>query len=361
MNEKQGKQEATSKEKIETREFQLATFNILEDFNEEKEVLKDTQRALLNILDDFNIEKTKVENANYMLLLKTKELNRSNAELQKAHGILELRVEERTAELRQSNTQLQAEMEERKRVEEDIKQLNKDLLRRAAELETSNKELESFSYTVSHDLRAPLRSIDGFSLAVLEDYADKLDEQGKVFLQSIRASSQKMARLIDDILGLSRVIRTELRMERFDLSATAESIMETLRNNEGGRTIRSQIMPCMEVVGDRNLLGLVLENLFGNAIKFTAHRKCAMIEFGFTESEGKRIYYVRDNGAGFDMTYVDKLFKPFQRLHTVEEFPGTGIGLASVQRIIHRHGGAVWAEGEVDKGATIYFTLNAEG
>jgi len=362
VNENQENIEEPLKEKnVSFRDVQLATFNILEDFNYEKEILKDTQRALINILDDFNIEKNKVENINYRLLLKTKELNRSNTELQKAQSILESRVEERTAELRQTNIQLQTEMDERKRAEEDIKQLNKNLLKRAAELEASNKELESFSYTVSHDLRAPLRSINGFSQAVLEDYAGKLDEQGKIYLQNIRESSQLMASLIDDILSLSRVSRTELDIKKVNLSDTAVSIMEALKKTEPERQIKYIIIPKMEVYGDRNLLGVVLENLLGNAFKFTARCKHAQIEFGATESNGEKIFYVRDNGAGFDMMYVDKLFKPFQRLHSVDEFPGTGVGLASVQRIINRHGGKVWAEGEIDKGVTIYFTLNMEG
>lgn len=238
--------------------------------------------------------------------------------------------------------------------------MNKDLLQHTTELEASNKELETFSYTVSHDLRAPLRSIDGFSHALLEDYAEGFDEQGKTYLERIRRASQTMSRLMDDILDLSRVARKELHMEKINLSDAALSTMKLLRKNEAKRHIEYSISPGMVVEGDSNLMGLVLENLLGNAVKFTARRPVARIEFGMTESNREKIYYVRDNGAGFDMAYVEKLFKPFQRLHSTEEFPGTGVGLASVQRIIHRHGGRVWAEGEVNKGATVYFTLHTE-
>lgn len=238
----------------------------------------------------------------------------------------------------------------RKKAEDELRQ-------RTTELEISNKELESFSYTVSHDLRAPLRSMDGFSQALLEEYADKLDEQGKDWLQRIRNSSQRMAQLIDDILGLSRIVRTELKFEWVNLSEIANSITERLKESEPARDMEFDIAPDIKVWGDTGLLRLVLENLIGNAFKFTARSKFARIEFGTSQEKGKTIFYVRDNGAGFDMKYANKLFKPFQRLHSAKDYSGTGIGLVTVERIIKRHGGEIWAESNEGKGATFYFTL----
>jgi len=242
---------------------------------------------------------------------------------------------------------------EREQLEEDLKQ-------RTAELEASNKELESFSYTVSHDLRAPLRSMDGYSQALLEDYANQLDEQGKQWLKNIRDSSQRMGQLIDDILGLSRVIRIELKFDKVDLSYLACSLAEKLKETDPERQVEFVIAPGVEAIGDKNLLNLSLQNLMANAFKFTSGRPNARIEFGVSQRDAGKVYYVRDNGAGFDMKYVDKLFKPFHRLHSDKEYPGTGVGLVTVQRIIQRHRGEVWAESELNKGATFYFTLNQE-
>lgn len=240
---------------------------------------------------------------------------------------------------------------ERKKAEEELK-------RNAIDLETANRELESFSYSVSHDLRAPLRRMDGFSQALLEDYADKLDEQGRVWLHKIRSSSQLMAELIDAMLGLSRVTRAELNFQRVDLSEMARSVADRLRDTEPGRQVEFNIGRGIWASGDANLLRLVLENLLGNAFKFTAGCETARIEFCVMQQDWKRVYLVRDNGAGFDMKYADRLFRPFQRLHSDLEFPGTGIGLATVHRIVKRHGGEVWAEGGLRKGATFYFTLD---
>jgi PAS domain S-box-containing protein len=231
---------------------------------------------------------------------------------------------------------------------------------KAAELEVSNKELESFSYTVSHDLRAPLRGMDGFSLAVLEDYGDKLDAQGRTYLQNIRNSSQLMARLIDDILSLSRVTRATLNWDEVDLSSLAEDIQIELKKTRPERQVEFIIQPGLVTHGDRNLLKLVLDNLLSNAYKFTGKHEHSRIEFGMKNEAKEGIFFVKDNGAGFDMTYADKLFLPFQRLHKTEDFPGTGIGLASVHRIIARHGGRIWAESEIEKGATFYFTIREE-
>jgi len=246
---------------------------------------------------------------------------------------------------------------ERNQAEEEIKKLNENLLRRTAELEALNKELEAFSYSVSHDLRAPLRSIDGFSQALLEDYAGKLDKGGKEYFQRVRGASQRMGQLIDDLLNLSRVTRRELRYNNVNLSEMAQAVSEELQMSQPERKVEFVIVPGLITNGDERLLRVLLENLLGNAFKFTEKVLHARIEFGSTQHEGKQTYYVRDNGAGFDMKYADKLFGAFQRLHSQSEFPGTGIGLAIIQRIINRHGGRIWAEGEVDKGATFYFTL----
>jgi light-regulated signal transduction histidine kinase (bacteriophytochrome) len=227
-----------------------------------------------------------------------------------------------------------------------------------AALEAANKELESFSYSVSHDLRAPLRTIDGFSQALLEDYADKLDDEGKDHLQRVRAATQRMGELIDDMLNLSRVARKELRVGTVDLSAMAQTIAAELQRSQAERQVEFVIAEGVVAEGDVGLLKAALENLIGNAWKFTGKRSQAKIEFGTTRHDGISAYIVRDNGAGFDPAYADKLFGAFQRLHDAHEFIGTGIGLATVQRIIHRHGGQVWAESEVGKGATFYFTLS---
>lgn len=224
-------------------------------------------------------------------------------------------------------------------------------------LESANKELESFSYSVSHDLRTPLRAIDGFSQALLEDYEDKLDDTGKNYLQFVRESSQKMSQLIDDILSLSRITRGELKRKVVNISDIAQSVADELQKAEPNKNVNIVIQPEIIDNVDPHLLRIVLANLIGNSWKFTSKISNPRIEFGYQLQETRRIYFVRDNGAGFDMSYSKKLFGAFQRLHAVTEFPGTGIGLATVSRIIHRHNGTIWAEGEVGKGATFYFTL----
>lgn len=246
---------------------------------------------------------------------------------------------------------------ERKKQSEHIQALNKDLENRSAELELINHELESFSYSVSHDLRAPLRAMDGFSSTLLREYGEQLDERGRDRLQRIRSAAQRMANLIDDLLNLSRVSRTEIALEEVNLSELANSIIDELRQANPERNADVIIQPDINVTGDRRLLGIVLTNLVGNAWKFTGQKEQTVIEIGCNSDENSTVYFVRDNGAGFDMEYSNKLFGAFQRLHDVGEFPGTGIGLATVQRVIHKHGGRVWADAAVNNGATFYFTL----
>jgi light-regulated signal transduction histidine kinase (bacteriophytochrome) len=281
-------------EKTQSEAAQRSMLNVLDDFSEEKGRLEETQRAVLNILDDFETEKSKVELV---------------------------------------NQQLEKEIDERKRVESQIQEVNTELL-------SANKELEAFSYSVSHDLRAPLRGIDGFSLALLEDYADKLDEDGKDYLCRVRAATQRMGILIDDLLGL-----------------IARSVAEELQKTQPERHAEFRIEEGLEAFVDSHLMRISLENLLGNAWKFTSKRESACIEFGKTGCDGDMTYFVRDDGAGFDPAYAQRLFGAFQRLHDKSDFPGTGVGLATVQRIINRHGGRIWAESAVAKGATFYFTL----
>lgn len=249
----------------------------------------------------------------------------------------------------------------RKRAEQEIRSFNAELEQRVVDrtlkLETANKELEAFGYSVSHDLRAPLRSIEGFSRLLQEDYACKLDEEGRVSLEKIRGCARRMTQLIDDMMQLSRVTLTELRRGAVDLSVLASLVGDDLRKGDPLRSVELTIAPNLIVQADEDLMRIVLENLLGNAWKFTGRQLTSKIEFGRMTHDGVQAYFVRDNGAGFDARFIHKLFQAFQRLHTTSEFPGTGIGLATVQRVIQRHGGRVWAEGQNGRGAAFFFTL----
>jgi light-regulated signal transduction histidine kinase (bacteriophytochrome) len=278
--------------------------NILEDFAGEKERLEESQRAFLNILEDFDVERSKAETANL--------------------------------ELRAAFNSLRSAKES---------------------ADAANRELEAFSYSVSHDLRAPLRAIDGFSQALMEDCADALNDQGRDYLRRIRAATQRMAQLIDDLLKLSRLTRGELSLVRVDLSALCRGVAGELQKSQPGRRVRFLIPDNIIAVTDPHLIKIVLDNLIGNAWKFTGRKAEAVIEFNLFPTGDGPVYCVRDNGAGFDMAYADKLFATFQRLHSEQEFPGTGIGLSLVRRIIQRLGGRVWAEGTVGRGASFCFTL----
>jgi light-regulated signal transduction histidine kinase (bacteriophytochrome) len=250
------------------------------------------------------------------------EHNRAAAEIQALNAILEQRVEERTAEL-----------------------------------QAANKELDSFAYSVSHDLRAPLRHMDGFAALLLTKHAGQLDAQGRHYLQLVQEAAVNMSRLVDDLLSLSRLARAEMHRQEVDLSAMAQAVAAELQAANPGRSVEFVIAPGVRGRGDPHMLRVVLDNLLGNAWKYTSKHATARIEFGCMEKDGQPAYFVRDDGAGFDMAYVGKLFGAFQRLHAADDFEGTGIGLATVQRIIHRHVGRVWAEGAVEQGATFYFTV----
>jgi signal transduction histidine kinase len=286
----------------------------------------------------------------FIRLKRTDEQRNPAGKAERDNQKLEIDLYQRAREIQSANEQLRM-------AQNAINELNATLKRQNTQLESTNKELEAFSYSVSHDLRTPLRAIDGFSKALLEDYADKLDAGGKDHLQRVRAASQRMGNLIDDMLHLSRVNRMEMTRERVDLSKMVAEIAAELPESAPERSVEFIIAPNLIAEADPRLLRIMLTNLLGNAWKFTSKRADARIEFGASTQDISQAYFIRDNGAGFDMTYASKLFGAFQRLHKATDFPGTGIGLAIVQRIVSRHGGQIWAEAKMGQGATFYFVL----
>ena len=332
---------------------QRAVLNILEDSNEEKLRAAGTQRAVLNILDDFADERTRRDATQKAVLnilddSHAEQLRLADTQRAVINILDDFEIEKSNVE--RINIELRNEVAERARAEESLQRAN-------AAADEANQELEAFSYSVAHDLRAPLRSVDGFSLALLEDYGDSLDDTAKTYCGHVREAAQHMARLIDDLLSLSRVTRAELNRSRIDLAAVARDVIAQLQRDEPDRAVDLIAPTSLLAHGDVKLVKVALTNLLGNAWKFTGKTADARIELGEILESGHPVYFIRDNGAGFDMAYADKLFEVFQRLHTVAEFEGTGIGLATVQRVIRRHGGRIWAEGAVGRGATFYFTI----
>ncbi len=297
---------------------------------------KQVTRPILGIT---SLARQVIEQRNFGLRA-TKSTNDEVGYLVDAFNDLLTEVEIRSAALRTSNEQLENRVAER-----------------TSELERANRELEAFSYSVSHDLRAPLRAIDGFSQALLEDYSTAIDDQGQDYLNRVRTAAQRMGRLIDDLLKLAKVSQASINMERIDLTSMAEAILEEFRSRDPNRQIHIEVEQDMSAVGDPQLIQIALENLLSNAWKYTGKVAKATIKFGTGTQEGSTFYCIGDNGAGFDMVYAGKLFGAFQRLHHSRDYPGTGVGLATVQRIIHRHGGQIWADAVVGQGATFYFTL----
>jgi len=303
----------TGERLLELEQAYRATLNVLEDFDAERGRLAQTQQALINILDDFDAERARLSQTQLALMNILEDVEAERVEVERAKGLLE----------------------------------------------AANRELEAFSYSVSHDLKAPLRAIGGFSRAVVEDYAPRLDDEGKKYLGLIASSADHMGRLIDDLLAFSRLGRQEMVRTDVDLGAMAEAVFDELAATVPERALRLEVGPVPHLEGDSGMFRQVLVNLLANAIKFTRARKAARVEFGWAPASSA--WYVKDNGVGFDVRYVDKLFGVFQRLHSSSEYEGTGVGLALVQRIVARHGGRVWAESELDRGATFYFSLPRGG
>lgn len=291
-------------------------------------------------------------------IMKNEQLRKAQEELTALNESLEKRVKERTSELL-------AEVEERRKAEEEIKRLNNDLERRVAErtarLEEANMDLQSFNYSISHDLRSPLRAISSFSTMLFEDNSDKLDAESRDLLNGVVSNARKMKDLIEDMLVFSRASTQDLTLTEIDMSELARSAAEELKPFCRGRNVSFEVGNLPPAYGDRTAIGQVFSNLLTNAVKFTLPKEAARIEVGAEDRRGERVYYVRDNGVGFDDNYAHKLFGVFQRLHSAQEFEGTGIGLAIVKRYVAKLGGRVWAEGRKDEGATFYFTLPAKG
>ncbi len=310
---------------INLEDYTKAMLNILEDFAAEKGCLEGTQRAALNIMEDFASEKGRLEEAQRAMLNLLDDFSMERE-----------RTEAANRELREAI----------------------DSLHRAKEAaDAANRELESFAYSVSHDLRSPLRAIDSFSRFLADDYGNRLDAEGHRLLGIVRSNTIKMGQLIDDLLAFSRLGRQGIKMAPIDTRRLAEEVFTELQADSPGRAIQFRPGKLLPARGDPSMIRQVFTNLLSNAVKFTRSRETAVIEMDSWMEGQETVYSIKDNGVGFDMQYVSKLFGVFQRLHPAEEFEGTGVGLAIVERIIQRHGGRVWAEGKVKEGATFYFSL----
>ena len=350
--------------------YARATLNILADFSEEKTRLADVQRAMLNILEDSGAEKLRLEGAQKAALNILADFGDERAKLDDVQKAVLNILEDFAGE----KARLEATQKAALNILEDfdaekskVEQINRAMAREIAErkqaegaLEAANKELEAFSYTVSHDLRAPLRAIDGFSRILIEEHAQEQTSEAQEYLQLVRENTLKMGRLVDDLLAFSRLSRQPLKVQHVEPAILVRHVLDDLRNEQEGRRIEVSIGDLPSCQADPALLKQVWVNLLSNAIKYTRTREPARIEIGYQQTAEEQIYFVRDNGVGFDMKYVNKLFGVFQRLHRAEEYEGTGVGLAIVQRIIQRHGGRVWVEAEVDKGTIFYFTIEGE-
>ena len=313
------------------------TFNdTTEELSERNQQLKDEKQKVLDNIRELEKQVAMRKQA--------------DEELQKYHENLEELVKERTEKLEESRISLTYLIEDVNESRAELNVLNK-------QLQAANKELEAFAYSVSHDLRAPLRNIDGFSQILLEEYSDILDKQGQHYLQRVRAGTQNMGQLIDDILSLSRSGRHHMDKKTINMESIVREVYRSLKNELKDRKVDFVVHECPPVLADSHLVKIVFTNLLSNALKFTRISENAKIEIGSMTEDGHTVFFIKDNGAGFDMKYADKLFIAFQRLHRAEEYEGSGIGLAIVQRIIHRHSGRIWAESELNVGTTFYFTL----
>jgi light-regulated signal transduction histidine kinase (bacteriophytochrome) len=324
-----------------------AVVNILEDSATERARLRDTQRAVVNILEDAAGERGRLEMTQKAILNILEDSSTEKQHLQEIQKAVLNILDD-----------LAGEMGERKRAQDSMRQLNAELDERVRALEAANKELEAFAYSVSHDLRSPLRAIDGFSRKVVATYGDRLDDEGRRQLQMVRDNALRMGKLIDDLLAFSRMGRREMVLLPLDMDAMARGVVNELCAAEP-HPIEFAFSPLPPIYGDAAMLRQVWANLLGNAVKFSRQRPAARIELGGRAEGGEVLYWVKDNGAGFDMQYADKLFGVFQRLHRQDEFEGTGVGLAIAQRILYRHNGRIWGEGKPEAGATFWFALPA--
>jgi PAS domain S-box-containing protein len=333
--------------------LQKATLNLLEDMHDERNKLDRTQRATLNILEDFDEEKAKLRNIQQATMNLLEDLDEERLNYQRIQKATLNLLEDMNVEREKADETQRALMN----ILDDVEVERAKTEQAKALLESVNKELEAFSYSVSHDLRSPLRAISGFTEALMEDAAPQLDDEGKRYLGLVQENAHKMGQLIDDLLTFSRLGRQAMSVAEIDMGELAQSVYEELYAQTSGRRIAFTMGTIPPAHGDRPLMRQVLVNLIANAIKFTQTRERASIEFGYQATADQGAYYVRDNGVGFEMQYAGKLFGVFQRLHAMTEFEGTGVGLALAYRIITRHGGTAWAEGHVDQGATFYFSL----